>query len=227
LLYNRKRIQAVLCRVRSKQVNREEALNFLNRLSEGLSKTFGRSCETVIHDMNNKKNSIISINNGHVTGRSIGDGLDLLGTHKEVNDFLDGIDLVNCAGRTSTGSLIKSSTFHMFGDDYHFAFGINFDYTYLSLAETTIKELTGVGESLEETMMDLGENKLKTIFNDCLKTVGKPVPMMSKSDRLRIIRLLRDKNAFSFQKSIPMISEELMISRYTLYNYLKEISRET
>ncbi len=208
-------------------LNREEALDFLNRIADGLSKTFGRNCETVIHDMNNKQNSIISINNGHVTGRCIGAGLDLLGTHAEVNDFLDGIDLVNCQGRTSGGNLIKSSTFHLFGDDYHFAFGVNFDYTYLNIAEAAIRELTKVGESLEETMIDLGENKLKSILDECLKVVGKPVPIMGKADRIRVIRLLQEKHAFSFQKSIPIISEELMISRYTLYNYLKEIARES
>lgn len=208
-------------------MNREESLDFLKRLGEGISKTFGKYCETVIHDMKNKKNSIISINNGHVTGRSIGDGLDLLGTHREIDDFLAGIDLINCQGRTKNRKLIKSSTFHLIGDDYHFAFGINFDYTLFSLAEAVIKDFIKVGEDMEATMMEYGENKLKNILNDCIQAVGKPPSMMNKADRMEVIKLLKEKNAFTFQKSIPVISEALQISRYTIYNYLKEINGQS
>lgn len=206
-------------------MNREEAFDFLNRLAEGLSKTFGNSCETVIHDMKNKRNSIVAINNGHVTKRKVGDGLDLLGTHAQVSEFLEGIDLVNCQGRTNTGKLVKSSTFHLIGKEYHYAFGINFDYTYLSFAESAIRDLTKVGEGLEEAMNESGENRLKSIFEECLKTVGKPVSMMDKEDRVKIITLLQEKNAFSFQKSIPFVSEALNISRYTIYNYLKKLNK--
>jgi predicted transcriptional regulator YheO len=205
-------------------MNKKEAFVFLNRLAEGLSKTFGNSCETVIHDMKNKKNSITAIYNGHVTGRKIGDGLDILGTNKEVSDFFDGIDIVNCQGKTADGKLVKTSTFHLMGEGYHYTLGINFDYTILSIAESAIKELTKVGEGLEDAMNEFGENRLKDIFEDCLGIVGKPVSIMNKEDRVRIITLLKEKNAFSFQKSIPFVSEKLNISRYTIYNYLKELN---
>ena len=207
-------------------MDKNEALGFLNRLAEGISKTFGNSCETVIHDIKNKRKSIIAIYNGHVTNRKAGAGLDLLGTRKEINDFItDEIDLINCSGRTVDGKYIKSSTFHLKGEDYHYALGINFDYTFLSIAEATIKELTRVGENLEVVMDESGESRLRNIFDECVKIVGKPVSIMSREDRIRIVELLQAKSAFSFQKSIPFVSERLNISRYTLYNYLKEIKK--
>ena len=207
-------------------MDKNEALGFLNRLAEGISKTFGNSCETVIHDIKNKRKSIIAIYNGHVTNRKAGAGLDLLGTRKEINDFItDEIDLINCSGRTVDGKYIKSSTFHLKGEDYHYALGINFDYTFLSIAEATIKELTRVGENLEVVMDESGESRLRNIFDECVKIVGKPVSIMSREDRIRIVELLQAKSAFSFQKSIPFVSEWLNISRYTLYNYLKEIKK--
>lgn len=205
-------------------MDKNEALDFLNRLAEGLSKTFGNSCETVIHDIRNKRKSIIAIYNGHVTNRKTGGGLDLLGTKKQINDFLtDEIDLINCSGRTVDGKYIKSSTFHLKGKDYHYALGINFDYTLLSVAEAALKEITRVGENVEVAMDESGESRLKNIFDECVEIIGKPVSLMNREDRIRIVGLLQEKRAFSFQKSIPFVSKGLNISRYTLYNYLKEI----
>ena len=39
-----------------------------------LSQTFGRKCETLIHDFSDPQHSIIAIE-GNVTGRKIGDGI--------------------------------------------------------------------------------------------------------------------------------------------------------
>lgn len=71
---------------------------------------FGPSCETVIHDMKNKEHSLLTIHNGHVTKRSIGDNLLVLG-HKTVDDFFLGNDLVNCEGQTKEGRLLKAPPF--------------------------------------------------------------------------------------------------------------------
>ena len=51
-------------------------LDFLKRLAKGIAKQFGNDCEIVIHDLsdNNAENSIVAIENGHVTGRRLGDG---------------------------------------------------------------------------------------------------------------------------------------------------------
>ena len=55
----------------------KKMLDFLTRLSHGLAAQFGENCEIVIHDINHNKDmpsTIVSIDNGHVTGRKIGDG---------------------------------------------------------------------------------------------------------------------------------------------------------
>ena len=51
-------------------------LNFLRHLAKGLADQFGPNCEVVIHDLsdNYKENSIVAIENGHVTNRKVGDG---------------------------------------------------------------------------------------------------------------------------------------------------------
>ena len=56
--------------------------------------------------------------------------------------------------------------------------------------------------------------------------VGKPVSALNKSDRLKIIALLEQKEAFSFRKSVPFIAQRLGVSRYTVYKYLTELAQE-
>jgi predicted transcriptional regulator YheO len=40
---------------------------------KAISATFGKNCEVVLHDFSGLQHSIILIENGHVTGRKVGD----------------------------------------------------------------------------------------------------------------------------------------------------------
>ena len=57
----------------------DAVLNFLRHLAKGLADQFGPNCEVVIHDLsdNYKENSIVAIENGHVSNRKVGDGPSL------------------------------------------------------------------------------------------------------------------------------------------------------
>ena len=200
-------------------MNKDEALDFLNRLADGIACMFGNSCETLIHDMNNKKYSIVSIHHGEVTKRKVGDSLSILGV-KEVDEFFEGKDIVNCSGRTKDGRLLKCSTFHLRGKDYHYALGVNYDYTNFDLAQAALAELTAVGKPIEDELYPPG-NLLQDIFDECLKVMGKPVALLTREDRNKMIELLMERGAFNFTKGIPLIAEKLNISRYTIYKYLR------
>lgn len=202
-------------------MEKEHALELLTRIAEGLAHTFGSSCETVIHDLQDKDHSIVAIANGQVTGRKVGDSLMVLGT-KTVDDLMLGRDLVNCDGRNRNGRLIKSSTFHARGEDYHYALGVNFDYTHLALARAALDNLTRTGETIDEAIDKSASNLLDEIFDECLQNIGKPVALLTREDRRKMISQLNDRGAFAIQKGIPTISARLNISRYTIYNYLKK-----
>lgn len=205
-------------------MDQEAILDFLKRFSDGIATMFGNNCEVVIHDMKNFESSIIYIKNNHVTQREEGDPFNILGT-REVDSFFEGSDIINHKGMAKNNHLIKSSTFHLKGENYHYAIGINYDYTHLSLVQSVLNDLTQVGESLDEAIDrdNRIEQTLDTLYESALEHIGKPVPLMQKEDRVRMIKFLDEKGAFSIHKSIPIISEKMNISRYTIYNYLKEI----
>src|SRR5699024_11604776 len=97
-------------------LNREEMLQFLKRIADGVSIMFGNNCEVVIHDLEEAESSIVYITNGHVTDREIGGKLDILGT-KELAEVFKGVDLVNKKGVAKNNHFIKSSTFHAKGEE--------------------------------------------------------------------------------------------------------------
>ena len=207
-------------------MTREEAFEFLDRTARGIAEMFGSSCETLVHDMGDPKHPILSIYNGHVSGRSVGSTMDILGTAKELDATGLVTDFVNLYATTPSGQQIKSSTFHLIGDGYNLALGINFDYTSLVYANRILVDLMNAEADLQSARWQRGDSRLADIFDECLAAVGKPVNALTKKDRMKIIALLDQKNAFSFRKSVPFVSKRLQVSRYTIYKYLGELAEQ-
>ena len=51
-------------------------LNMLRTIAKGIAAQFGPCCEVVVHEISehSAERSIVAIENGHVTGRKLGDG---------------------------------------------------------------------------------------------------------------------------------------------------------
>lgn len=201
-------------------MNRDEAYEFLDRLARGIAEMFGSSCETLVHDMSIPSHPILSIYNGQVSGRTVGSTVDILGNESELDAEALRTDFVNLYATTPSGQQIKSSTFHMIGEDYNLALGINFDYSSLVFANRILVDLMSADADLKSALWSEGDTQLDQIFEECLAAVGKPVSALVKADRMKIIALLRQKNAFSFRKAVPFVSQRLGVSRYTIYKYL-------
>ena len=157
-------------------MTREEAFEFLDRTARGIAEMFGSSCETLVHDMGDPKHPILSIYNGHVSGRSVGSTMDILGTAKELDATGLVTDFVNLYATTPSGQQIKSSTFHLIGDGYNLALGINFDYTSLVFANRILVDLMSAQSDLQSALWQEGDSRqLADLFDHCLASLGKPV----------------------------------------------------
>ena len=169
-----------------------------------------------------------SVNTGHgalhVSGRTVGSTLDILGTAKELDEDALVTDFVNLYATTPSGQQIKSSTFHLIGEGYNLALGINFDYSSLVYANRILVDLMSAEADLQSALWHGGDSRLADVFDECLAAVGKPVSALNKRDRMKIIALLDQKNAFSFRKSVPFVAKRLQVSRYTVYKYLGELT---
>ena len=207
-------------------MTRDEAFEFLDRTARGIAEMFGSSCETLVHDMGVPTHPILSIYNGHVSGREVGSTMDIMGIGLTLDQETASTDQVNLAAVTPDGRQTKSSTFHMIGEDYNLALGINFDYTSLVFANRILGDLMNARSDLRSALWQPDNAKqLADLFDQCVAEMGKPVEIMGKAERLRLISLLRRRSAFSYRKSVPYVAGRLSVSRYTVYKYLDEVEK--
>ncbi|MBQ8616980.1 MAG: transcriptional regulator [Clostridia bacterium] len=205
-------------------MNREEMLTFLKNEARGIAAMFGPNCETLVHDMNRPGHPILAIYNGTVTGREVGSTADIFG---DIGDYDQTVyakkDYTNQMVLSRDGRTLKSSTFNVVGEDYHFAFGINMDITSMVRAANVLGELTATSGDLQQTMMQDARSQLEELLRECISAVGKTPETMKKTDRMRIIRMLYKRRAFTYQKSVAIVAERLNVSRYTVYKYMHEL----
>lgn len=206
-------------------MTRDEAFDFLDRTARGIAEMFGSSCETLIHDMGVPSHPILSIYNGHVSGREVGSTMDIMGIGLELDESAATTDFINLAATTPDGRQTKSSTFHLSGDGYNLALGINFDYTGLVFANRILTDLMSAHADLQSALWQEGDSRrLSDLFDRCLTAIGKPADSLNKKDRVRLISMLEQQSAFSYRKSVPFVAQQLGVSRYTVYKYLGEIT---
>lgn len=204
----------------------ESTLDFMKRLAKGLAKEFGDQCEVVVHDLANNQvdHSVVAIENGHVTGRKLGDGPSrvvleaLRGDRGKLEDHLCYLT------KTKDGRILKSSTIYMRDDhgDAIAIFSINYDITALLTVDQALRSIISTDEPQNEPehIPQNVNDLLDELINQSVRLVGKPVSLMTKEDKTRAIQFLNDSGAFLITKSGNKVSRFFGISKYTLYNYI-------
>ena len=205
-------------------MNREEMLAFLKNEAHGIAKMFGPNCETIVHDMTRPGHPILVIYNGTVTGREVGSTADIFGDIGNYDETIyQNKDYTNQLVLSRDGRTLKSSTFNIVGDDFHFALGINMDITNMVRATQMLSEMSATSGDLQQTLMQDARSQLEELLRECVSAVGKEPEAMKKTDRMRIIRMLYKRRAFTYQKSVAIVAERLNVSRYTVYKYMHEL----
>lgn len=205
----------------------ELSLEALRRIAHGLALQFGSNCEVVVHSLADCDidHSIVAIENGHVTGRKLGDGpshvvLEALQQGDAVSDHLGYLT------RTKDGKILKSSTIYLRGADGHLQYilAINFDITGLLMFDSSLKPLLSTADEPEqkepERIVQSVSELLDELIEQSTRLVGKPVALMTKEDKIRAIQFLNKAGAFLITKSGDKISKYYGISKYTLYSYI-------
>ncbi|MBQ3407255.1 MAG: transcriptional regulator [Lachnospiraceae bacterium] len=200
----------------------------LKQLARGLAEQFGSNCEIVIHDLSEEHidNSIVHIENGHVTGRKLGgspSNVVIEAIQKNPDDLEDQYAYLT---RTDSGRILKSTTIFIKGEDKRprYVLAINYDITNLLALESTIKSLTTTGEDADAdqpTPIPMDVNQLlDELIAQSVELVGVPVAYMTKEDKIKAIQFLNDSGAFLITKSGDKVSKFFGISKYTLYSYV-------
>ena len=203
-------------------------LQFCFQLARGIAQQFGSNCEVVVHDLdsNDVEHSIVAIENGHVSGRRVGDGPSHIVLEALRGDCARLEDRLAYLTRSDDGKILKSSTIYIRDDDGRAigVFAINYDITLMLAMEDALKGFTATQvperepEHISRNVADL----LDELIEQSIKLVGKPVPLMNKEDKVKAIQFLNDTGAFLITKSGDKVCKFFGISKYTLYSYIDE-----
>lgn len=206
-------------------MKKDELFTVLDTVAKGIADTFGPSCETLIHDLDTLSHPILAIYNGHVSGRTVGSTTSI----KDGSPASYDLDLqklqsphVNMLA-AEDNKLLKSTTLPFFAEDGVLGLGINFDFTAFQQAEQAIKALTAFNGFLYEDLRLHQMPQIDSLFQEAIKGFDKPPQALGKQERLTLLTRLSSNHFFEQQKAIPYLSEQLGVSRYTIYKNLKEI----
>ena len=160
-----------------------DVLELLKRIANALALQFGTNCEVVIHDLtvDDPENTIACIENGHVSGRSLGDGP----SHVVLESLRGGQqeDHLAYLTRTPDGKVLKSSTLFIRDSSgkAEAIFSINFDVSALLTVEQALRPLVSPRETTakepERIQVVDGSGTIEEVFArtqravaDCLNT---------------------------------------------------------
>jgi len=204
-------------------------IQFLFQLAKALAAQFGPNCEVVIHDLrsNDPDSSIVAIENGHVSGRKVGDGpshvvLEALSSGGNVEDRLSYLT------KTADGKTLKSTTVYIRDEEQIpiGIFSINYDITLILAMEENLRQFTATAGAVQEASPEPITQNVSELLDELIaqsvKRVGKPAALMTKEEKVKAIGFLNDTGAFLITKSGGRVCKYFGISKYTLYSYMEE-----
>jgi predicted transcriptional regulator YheO len=207
-------------------VSRETLFKNIEAVARGLHEFFGDSIEVVVHDFADPDRSIRAIL-GNLTGRHIGGGAsETLRRH-----LSRGEDMHNYPARTKDGRPLKASTMFLRDEDglVFGALSLNYDLTETMLLSNWLERFARRSSvEASEDIVPIGENgvggQIEQAFLEAAGAVGRPAPLMTREQKIQVVRDLERKGIFLIKGAVDEVARHLGVSRYTIYNYRKEIS---
>lgn len=220
-------------------------LNQFTKLVEFLGKVLGPDYEIVLHDLTDKRYSIVAIANGHVSGRSVGAPLTNLGLKiMTMGSYRNSDYLINYNGASKTNRVLRSSTMFLKDDNGEVVamLCINFDDSkYVALSEEILKLchpdelilqnrsydsvnsiLNDVPENFSESIEEVTETVLQKVLAD--KNI--PVDRLTQDERLSVVDILNQKGIFMLKGAVNEVAKQLHCSEPSIYRYLNILNKE-
>ena len=206
-------------------------MEMLKQVAACIAAQFGSSCEVVVHDLSkHPDHSIVAIENGHVTGRKVGDGASHVVIEQLQSNAPEPEDHLCYLTKTPDGKILKSSTVYVHNRKGKVSaiLAINYDISKLLMVESAVSDLISTGEQSQsepEKIVNIND-LLDDLIQQSVALVGKPVALMNKDDKVKAIRFLNQNGAFLVTKSGDKVAKYFGISKYTLYSYIDTKQQE-
>jgi len=204
-------------------------LKGVQSVMKGIAFIYGNNCEVVLHSMEHEDRAIISIENNHVSGRDVGEPMsdfvfelleDMSKADEPFINFFKDTSLSKNELKSCT-TLIRNSRDRIIG-----ALCINMDLSmpikdfFTDFLQFDSDKYSGTKTAAyTQTTRELIDSSI----DNALQIVNKQRGLSSTERNKAVIFELYKKGIFSVKKGVEITAEELGISRFTVYNYLKAL----
>ena len=207
-------------------------LEFLIRVAKGIVSVFGKRCEVVIHDFSDITQSVVHIE-GNVTNRSVGAPVTST-MMRMLEEFGDQVpDKIAYKITTEDGKVLRCASIFLRNDcgDVEGCLAINFnisDFMFFSQAFsdfTFMSNATSNGTNGEALVhfSNKPTQSMESIIDGMVIQHEKLPAMMNKAEKKEIVSKLDKAGVFTVKGSIDYLAKVFGASKYTIYNYLKEV----
>lgn len=220
----------------------DEFLENLSLVVDVIGSIFGRHCEVVLHDMRHPERSVVAIANGHVTGRKIGSPLIAaplqdIGIKAIMESANTSSEIIrDYFSRTNDGRTLKSTSI-IFRDSKgkpSVGLCINLDLTEFSKASKLLGAICGDPQKAEPRDSGIVPKKdhsppedmaltIKGVIDDAISSIPEPIHLAEKSHKMDALKIMHGRGLFLIKGGIQYAARALGVSRFTIYNYLKEL----
>lgn len=218
----------------SAQAEKQAVLRALSAVVKLAGTMVDAHTEVVLHDLSRPECSIVSIENGHVSGRRLGDAI--LGGPAGDRGFAaieqamrqGGAEPALVSGyhtlsRDGRRLLSASAVFKTTAGEPFAALCLNSDHSQLEAALACLQTLVGRAPPPPRTAPEppAMDEAMRDIIAQALD--GKPLARMKKADKKQAVAQMLEQGLFIVKGGVERAAEALGVSRYTIYNYLDEI----
>lgn len=216
---------------REQQIRLDESdrrvLKALEPVVDAIATLFGNNCEVLIHSLEDLSRSVVKIANGHVTGRSLGSPITDLGIKTIRNADDSSSDVVGSYfSKTSTGKTLKSVTALIRNENKPIGMlCINLDLSVPleDVLNTFAVNWTGRGVESPENFAMSSEELIHVTLDKAIEKMSRERQISANTRNKKIVQELHQQGIFDIKGAVDMVAKELGVSRYTIYNYLREI----
>lgn len=198
----------------------------------GLAEMLGPDCEVVLHDVQRIPHSIVAIENGAVSGRTVGD----VPTDRMLRNLrsADETQDVRVYVSSQEGRILRSLAVTLRDENGrpYGLLGLNYDISDVVQAQRTLATFMAAGEMGSGPSPEAGEifagdirDVVAGMVAKILGEMGKIPSAMTREEKMTVVTRLEERGAFLVKRSPEQVAEALDLSRYTIFAYLKEIRR--
>jgi predicted transcriptional regulator YheO len=197
-------------------------------IGEGIARQFGSYCEVLVHSLEDPENSIIEIFNGHITGREKGGPMtDFALSLLEKRDLEEDV-YGPYYSSTADGKRLKSTTTVIRNENGRTIGFLCMNLDISAPIDDYVRELLPdsagvqtVSEHYPLTAKDLVDNAFKTAMDAVHGRTGISPTQKNKM----VVEDLYRRGIFHVKNGVDLVAELLGVSRYTVYNYIREVKQ--